>query len=146
MAEGVQVNVSDAAIISALNTPGGGVFEWRDEVADRIARRAESLSPVNDLLNCLHRGGERGSYKAGWRWDALGSNQHRVRATIYNNVAHSVIVEYGKGPSFGRQTFSWTGFDPPGSIQTVKRTRGRVGKFVLTRATREVMGGEGVTV
>lgn len=134
----VDVDINDALIISALNSPGGSVARWRDEVAERIIGIARNSSPVNDVLNAVHRGGIVGTYKASWQWDRRGSNRHRVRATVINTADHAQQVEYGRGPTEGRETFSWTGWG--GAIRSVKfGTRGWEGKHVLRDATNAVV-------
>jgi hypothetical protein len=108
MAEGVKVRVSDAAIIDILNTPGGAVFRWRDEIGKDIRNTAIRKSPENDPLNAVHRGEEVGSYKLGWRFNRIGSQGHTVRANVFNIEPHAVYVEYGRSGSTKMQIFSWT--------------------------------------
>jgi hypothetical protein len=107
MAVGVKVSVSDRAIISALNTPGGGVFRWRDEVGSETKAVAEATSPINDPDNAQHRDGVVGTYKAAWDWNRVGSGGHRVRAVIFNTSDHAVFVEYGRSSSSKLQIFTW---------------------------------------
>lgn len=135
----VRVNITDRSVISACNTPGGVVFEWRDDVAEKITRAAIIASPVNDPLNAVHRGGEVGEYQRSWGFDRVGSNQHRVRATIYNGADHADIVEFGRRASFKSQVFSWGEFNPPGDIRRVGFTRSRPGNHILRDATNRVM-------
>ena len=116
MAVDVDVDVSDIAIISALNTPGGGVFRWRDDTATDIIRIAMMRSPVNDVFDALHRGGIVGTYIRAWGYDRTGSNGHRVRATIYNGAAHADIVEFGRRRSHKEETFAWRYHVPAGAI------------------------------
>jgi hypothetical protein len=108
MAEGVRVTIDDRLIISALNTPGGGVFRWRDEVGSDIKVTAEAMSPINDPLNARHRGGVVGTYKAGWDWDRRGSSGHHVVARVTNSADHAIYVEFGRTASSKMQIFSWT--------------------------------------
>ena len=135
MASGVDVDISDIAIISALNTPGGAVFGWRDDTAVAIIGMAIAVSPQNDPLNAKHRGEMPTggiSYKAAWGFDRMGSNQHRVRATIYNGSDHADIVEFGRFPSSGIETFAWTEHRPPGATSTHEHgTSGRDGRHIL---------------
>jgi len=141
MASGVHVEVTDRAIITACNTPGGPIFEWRDEVGHDTAALAMAMSPVNSVLNALHRGGYVGEYKRSWGWDRVGSNGHDVRATIYNRSDHADIVEYGRRPSSGYERFTWRGASPPGA--TVVRpfgTRGWSGKHILAKAAAATVG------
>lgn len=150
MAEDVDVHIDDRLIISALNTPGGGVFEWRDNTARKIIDVAIAASPINNPLNAVHRGGVVGTFKASWGFDRRGSNGHRVQATIYNGADHAEFVEFGRSPSSEYQRFSWTVWG--GEIRSVggRGTRGRVGdgtagrdgKHVLRNATNAVMPGE----
>jgi Bacteriophage HK97-gp10, putative tail-component len=138
LASDVDVDIDDALIIRALNVPGGDVFEWRDDVAERIIAFARGASPVNDPLNAMHRGGAVGIYAASWSWSRVGSNRHRVRATVRNDADHAQLVEYGRGPSTGRETFSWTEWG--GAIRTLRRgTRGWGGKHVLRNAANAVL-------
>lgn len=138
----VDVTVTDVAIIRALNTPGGDVFNWRDEVMAETVRIAEATSPVNDILNTLGPGhAPPGEYIASWGADRIGSNGHEVRATIYNSSDHADIVEYGRSISFGYERFSWTGHSPPGAVDVHQRgTRGRDGQHVLANATAAAVG------
>ena len=139
MAGAVDVKINGPGIISALNTPGGGVYEWRDKVGEEIWREAISTSPVNEIDNAIHRDGVVGTYKRAWKWDRRGSNQHRVRARVFNTADHAAIVEYGRRASTKEQTFSWTEWH--GGIQTVGRTKARRGQKVLIHATNRVMAG-----
>jgi len=136
MAADVEVHVDDRAIITALNTPGGAVYEWRDQAAEGIIGIAIANSPVNDVLNAQHRGGVVGTFKASWAYDRVGSNGHRVRATVFNGADHAEFVEFGRAPSKGVETFSWRSFTPPGDIQTrLHGTIGYRGRHILRDAT-----------
>jgi len=163
----VNVYVSDKAIITVLNTPGGDVFRFRNNIGEDIAQEARRLSPVNNPLNAMHRGGKVGEFKRSWFWTPQGSNQHQVRAVIYNESDHAVYVEEGRRSSRASQTFSWTHFTatgaisgrvsqknlkarsprvkgsgPPkggGAIRTVQFTGARRGKHVLKNATNRVL-------
>ena len=104
----VTVKITDRLIIAALNTPGGGVYQWRDEVGREIKATAEATSPINDPLNAVHRGGVVGTYKAGWDWDRRGSSGHHVIARVTNSSDHAVYVEWGRTASRKLQIFSWT--------------------------------------
>jgi hypothetical protein len=108
MAGGVKVTINDHAIISALNTPGGAIHEWRDEVGSQIKALAQARSPINNPMNAEHRGGEVGTYKAGWDWDRRGSSGHHVVARVTNSADHAIYVEYGRSGSRKLQIFSWT--------------------------------------
>jgi hypothetical protein len=141
MATGVKVDVTDIAIIEALNTPGGAIFAWRDKVGRDTTRIAIGLSPVNDVENAEHRGGVVGTYKASWTWDRIGSQGHTVRARVMNGSDHADIVEYGRRRSLAREVFSWTGHDPSGSISAhFAGTSGRDGQHVLARAASFAVG------
>lgn len=130
---GARVNVTNAQVIAALNTPGGAVYAWRDNTARTAVRNAVASAPVNDAQNRRHRPEDPGgTYKRSFGWDRLGSNGHRVRARIYNTAEHAIFVELGRGPSMQSQTFSWTGWG--GEIRTVSATRARRGRHVLARA------------
>lgn len=135
----VRVNIDDRTVISACNTPGGVVYEWRDDVAVKITRAAIISSPVNDPANAYHRGGRVGTFKASWAFDRAGSNQHRVQATIYNGADHAEFVEFGRGASRKSQTFAWTQFPWPAIIRRVGYTGPRAGKHILRDATNRVM-------
>lgn len=151
MPAGVDVDVSDVAVISALNTPGGAVFKWRDDTVSNILRVAIGTSPVNNPANAVHRGGAPTggiAYKAAWASDRVGSNGHTVRGTVFNGSDHADIVEFGRGPSFKFQRFSWTRWG--GEIGSVGRTgeavgthgRGtgpRAGRHILRNAVNFVM-------
>lgn len=137
MASDVEVDITDIAIISALNTPGGAVFKWRDDVAASTIRIATAMSPINNVLDAKHRGGVVGTYIKGWGSDRIGSNGHRVRATIYNSAGHADIVEFGRRRSTGYERFAWTGHTPPGSTSVHERgTSARPGKHILAKAAQ----------
>jgi hypothetical protein len=141
VAEGVRVRITDRAIISALNTPGGAVNTWRTERAKTILDICELSSPVNDPLNATHRGGFVGEFKRSWFGDARGSSGHHVVARIYNTAPHAVYVEEGRSASQLIQTFSWTVWD--GRIRTIGGSIGggtgaRLGRHILRDAVNEV--------
>ncbi len=141
MAVVAKINIKGSAIIRALNTPGGGVYEWRDRRATQILDICELSSPVNDPLNAVHRGGIVGTYKFGWRGDRRGSRGHHVIARIYNEAPHAVYVEEGRSASVELQTFSWTAWD--GRIRTIGGhlgggTRAREGRHILRDTVNEV--------
>jgi hypothetical protein len=104
----VKVKITDRAIITALNEPGGGVYKWRDEVARDVKANAVANAPVNDPMNALHRGGTVGLYKAGFDWDRRGSSGHHTIARITNDSDHAIYVELGRSGSSKMQIFSWT--------------------------------------
>jgi hypothetical protein len=134
----VEVNVSNTAIITALNTPGGAVFNWRDRVAIDLVNTVYAKSPVNNPLNAMHRGGRVGIFKRSWNWSRIGSNGHTVRAVIYNSARHAEFVEEGRGPAVGKwQTFSWRKWG--GDIAEVRNTRGRPGHHILARTAPVVV-------
>ena len=137
MAIDVQVDISDRAVISACNTPGGPIYEWRDDTAVEIIRLATAASPVNDILNTLHdlTRPPIGDFQRKWGFDRRGSNGHRVQATIFNGSEHADIVEFGRRRTFGQETFAWTEHIPPGETDTHPRgTAGREGNHVLRNA------------
>lgn len=156
----VEVRITDRTVISALNTPGGAVYEWRDETMRAIADRAWMRSPVNSPLNARHRGGVTGEYKRGWRVSRGGSNGHRVRLTVSNISDHAIYVEEGRSPSTKFQAFSWSRWG--GETRWVGRptranfrrggrlprggggTAGRPGKHVLRNATNLVLRRNGL--
>lgn len=102
----VTVKVTDRAIISALNTPGGAVYEWRDEVGREVKRFAEAIAPVNNPGNAEHRGGEVGTYQRSFGFDRRGSSGHHVIARVTNDADHAIYVEYGRSSSTKLQIFS----------------------------------------
>lgn len=156
----VDVHITDRTVITALNTPGGAVYEWRDRVMNDIEDRAWARSPVNNPLNARHRGGVVGTYKRGWRVSRAGSNGHRVRMTISNVADHAVYVELGRSASGKYQVFAWTRWG--GRTQWVgantefnrqragglrrggRRTAARPGKNILRNATNYVLRREGL--
>jgi len=143
-----KVKITDHAIITALNTPGGAVYEWRDNVGRRILDICELSSPVNDVLNAMHRNGVVGTYKFGWRGDRRGSRGHRMVARIYNEAGHAWYVEYGRTASTKVQTFSWTKWH--GQTRTIggetehglTGTGPRRGRHILRDTVNEVLSEE----
>lgn len=134
------IEITDASVILALNTPGGPAREWLDRVIEEIRVLAIANSPVNNPLNAVHRGGKVGTYKGSWKTSKAGSNAHVVKGTVLNTAEHAYYVEYGRGPATNtRQRFSWTGFKPPGRIGVVKNTEGFVGLHVLKYATNDTL-------
>lgn len=140
MVAGVRVDIKDALIISALNTPGGGVFDWRNETERLVLAVAFATSPVNDPLNTLGAGhAPPGEYKASWVTRRQG-NGHRVGFQIENFADHADIVEFGRHRSSGFERFSWRSHTPPGSIRVHSHgTRARDGRHVLRNAVNAVM-------
>lgn len=130
-----RVTVTDRAIISALNTPGGAVYRWRDEVGRETKRIAEGIAPINNPMNAEHRGGTVGTYQASFGFDRRGSSGHHVVARVTNDSDHADIVEFGRSSSSKMQVFSWAEFGGatvrvggPGSISSFlqgKRTVSR---------------------
>lgn len=139
----VKVLIRSTDVIRALNTPGGAVREFVDEVSLDTLRYAEAASPVNDPLNAMHRGGVVGTYLAGWRFDRRGSRGHFVLGRVLNIAKHADIVEFGRGPAYtpivskeeGGQRFSWTVWG--GVIRTVDYTGPRDGRHILRDALRQ---------
>lgn len=117
MASVANVQVSDRAIITALNTPGGDVYKWRDEVAREVMMTAIATAPVNDPLNAMHRGGTVGVYKASFDWDRRGSSGHHTIGRVTNSADHAIYVELGRSASYKMQIFSWTEWG--GAIQRI---------------------------
>jgi len=103
----VDVSITDAGVIRALNTPGGAMYEWRGKVEDEILDWCHSLAPINHKLNAAHRGGVVGTYKAGFRSSTIGSNGHWLRLRVYNVADHANIVEYGRSKSLKPERFAW---------------------------------------
>jgi hypothetical protein len=160
MPDGVRVHVTNQTVISALNTPGGAVYEWRDKVMHDIQDRAVLRSPVNNPANARHRGGVVGTYRRGWRTSRAGSNGHRVRLTVSNVADHATFVEFGRSASSKFQVFSWTrwggrigwvGADTAANQERAGHydrmggaTAARPGKHVLKNATNYVLHREGL--
>jgi hypothetical protein len=144
---GVRVKVSDATIISALNTPGGLVFDWRNETENDLLVRCVADSPVNDVLNQLHREGTApppGEFQRSWVTRRQG-NGHRVGFQIENFADHAIYVEEGRSGSTKVQVFSWTGWH--GDIRAVgfpwrSGTRPREGQHVLRNAANAVLAAQ----
>ena len=141
----VRVIVNDATVISALNTPGGAVFEWRNETEAAVLAQAFMTSPINDPANTRHdTKGFRppvGTYKASWVTRRQG-NGHRVGFAIENFADHAIFVEEGRGPSTGWERFSWAKGSPPGAIRVAKHgTRGWNAQHILRNAVNAVMPG-----
>lgn len=141
MAEGVRVDVRDALVISALNTPGGGVYDWRNETEAKLLGALFADSPINDPLDAVHRGGVVGTYKRSWVTRRQG-NGHRIGFQAENFADHAIYVEYGRSASTKIQVFSWTGWH--GDIRAVgfpwhTGTRGRKGTHFLVHTTNRVM-------
>jgi hypothetical protein len=123
MASIVNVKVTDRTVISALNTPGGAVHEWRDDTASKITNQARATSPVNNPLNAVHRGEVTGVFKASWSWDRRGSSGHHVVLRVENSADHAQYVEFGRSASTKMQIFSWTAWE--GGIYRVGGPRER---------------------
>ena len=139
----VKVTIPSKAIIRACNTPGGPVYEWRDQIGLAILHQAEATAPINDPLNAVHRGLIVGTYAASFGGDRRGSSGHHVIARVYNDAPHADIVESGRPAVYSNQGFSWTKWR--GDIRQVPATRGRAGQHILARALVAVMGSQGLT-
>jgi hypothetical protein len=139
----VKVNIEAGAIVSALNEPGGDVFKWRDDVAEKIKNLTAARSPIGNpenTKNAAFRHGPVGQLKASWRWDRIGSNGDTVRARIFSTCQHSILVEEGRDPVVGRQRFSWTAWN--GETRVAFKTGGYRGTFMLRDSVNEVMTAE----
>jgi hypothetical protein len=138
MASGVEVDISDSLVISALNTPGGGVFEWRDDAAAKVVAQATATARVGSIMNQIHRIPTVGEWKKSFGFDRVGSNGHRVRATIYNGSAHAWWMEEGRHPTGpGYERFAWRGWN--GQIRIVRSgTHGYRGDHTLRNACNTV--------
>jgi hypothetical protein len=108
MVSAVNVQVSDRAIITALNTPGGDVYKWRDEIAREVRAQAIATTPVNDPMNAEHRGGTVGRIKGSWEWDRRGSSGHHTIGRVSSDQDHAIYVELGRSSSSKMQIFSWS--------------------------------------
>lgn len=138
----VRVDITDATIITALNTPGGAVYEWRNDTEREVLLEAVATSPVNDPLNARHRTSPPpGDFKRSWVTRRQG-NQHRVGFSIENFSDHAIYVEEGRRASTKVQQFSWTEWG--GAIGVVGRpfgtgTYSRPGRHVLRDAVNVVL-------
>lgn len=137
----VDVDIPVKAVIKALNTPGGAMYEWRDQRGFQILDICELSSPVNDPLNAAHRHYVTGTYKFGWHGDRVGSGGHWVVARIWNEAPHAIYVEEGRSASQLIQRFSWTVW--LGRIMTIGGhlgggTAARRGRHILRDAVAEV--------
>lgn len=103
--------VTQRTIVTAINTPGGIVYEWRDERAKAIRDRGRVKSPVNKKGNAMHRGGVTGTYRRMWRWERGRASTVVLRAVIRNRADHATYVEFGRRMSREYQKFSWTRWD-----------------------------------
>ena len=135
MATDVRVLIRGADVIRALNTPGGPVREYVDNIGKDTRRIATATAPVNDPLDAQHRGGVVGTYKASFRFDRRGSRGHRVIGRVTNSAGHADIVENGRSASHRWQRFSWTVWG--GDIRRVDYTGAREGKHILRNALRQ---------
>jgi hypothetical protein len=176
MASLVNVQISDRAIITALNTPGGDVYKWRDEVTKEVIANARINAPVNDPMNAMHRGGTVGVYKASFDWDRRGSSGHHTIGRVTNSADHAIYVELGRSGSSKMQIFSWTEWG--GAIQRIggpskvsnsrrplsrgelafnerigklpkrvgSRTHDRAGQHILAKALAAALGSQGIAV
>ena len=140
MAGGVKVHITDAQIIRALNTRGGAVFTWSERRADQVRDWARDNSPVNDPLNAAHRGGAVGIFQASWA-TLHQVHGHHVTFAVLNAADHAPYVEFGRGESFKRQSFSWT--ETQGRRITVHHTKARPGQHVLREAVNAIGVGTG---
>lgn len=137
MPGGVEVDVSDLTVISALNTPGGAVFEWRDKVAAMVVAEATATARVGSIMNQIHRVPTIGEWQRSFGMDRVGSNGHRVRATIYNGSGHAWWMEEGRMPSGGWERFAWRGANGRIIIRP-HGTRGFRGDHTLRKAVNTV--------
>jgi hypothetical protein len=135
MATDVRVKVTDATIISALNTPGGAVHVWRNETERDLLELCYRTSPVNNPANAMHRGGLVGVYKASWVTRRRG-NQHRVGFAIENVSDHAIFVEEGRSASSGTEAFSTE--DRARTI-VVPGSAARPGRHILRDATNRIL-------
>ena len=139
----VQVHITDATVISALNTPGGDVYTWRNDTESDLLAACVLDSPIGDVLNTLHDSTRPpiGDYAASWVTRRQG-NGHRVGFQIENFSDHAIYVEEGRGASRKQQTFSWAVLG--GQIITVGGrfgggTAARDGEHILRDATNRVL-------
>ena len=135
----VEVDISQAQVTLVLNAPGGLVNDWMRETIAGIEAAAIANSPINDVLNAMHRGGVVGTYKASWRSPAITNGSNSVSGTVENTAGHAIFVEEGRDHVVGQQRFSWRNFKPPGSIHVVQNSAGYPRQRVLYYATQDVL-------
>jgi hypothetical protein len=135
MPSSVRVTISDELLISALNTPGGAVYEWRDDTGDWITDYARRTAPVNNPLDAVHRDGVVGTYRDSFYFSRYG-NGHRLGARIGNIADHAIYVEEGRSASTQFQQFSWTKWG--GDIRSVGRG-GWAGRGTAARGGRHIL-------
>lgn len=132
----IAIRISQSQIDAALNTPGGGVYDWVNEVAARTLLQAEATAPVNSILNALHRGGDVGEFKRSFTFDNRGSGgrAHRVMARVINTSDHAIYAELGRSGSTKTQVFTWENWLPNVGPRKVHATHGRDGSHTLANA------------
>jgi hypothetical protein len=145
---GVRVNINDATVISALNTPGGEVYEWRNKVEAKLLFEVFEDSPVNDVANALHRKAPVGEFQRSWVTRRQG-NGHRLGFQIENFADHAIYVEEGRSASTKPQRFSWAAWGgeigwvgsplPKGAVSWGRGTSARLGYHILRDATNRVL-------
>jgi hypothetical protein len=147
MASFTKVEISEALVIKALNTPSGsgGVWRWIEGVAQQTRRNAIKIAPVGNPLDSLHRPEPPGRYKKSFRIRRVGSNQHILVRQIINTAPHAIIVEKGrrstrfdpssKGGPWER--FSWS--KRGGKFGSYAGTSGRAGHHVVERSFERAM-------
>jgi len=143
MVAGVNVKINDATVISALNTPGGLVADWRNDVERDLLERVYLDSPVNDVLNTLHDETRPpvGDFQRSWVTNRHG-NGHRIGFTIENFSEHAIFVEEGRSGSTRIQVFSWTEWG--GDVRAVgwkwgTGTKPRDGRHILRDTANRVL-------
>jgi|KBSMisStandDraft_5_1062788.scaffolds.fasta_scaffold346281_2 hypothetical protein len=135
----VDIDITDAKVTFALNSPGGVVNEWRNKVLREIKALCIANAPVNNPLNAKHRTGRVGGYKKSFNTNKGGSG-HEVTGQVWNSKPYAWFVEEGRGAALNTtQRFSWKGFVPPGRIAVVKNTKGYYGSHTIKYATNDVM-------
>lgn len=139
MASGVTVRVTDRTVITALNTPGGPLREWREELLRALQHEFDLTAPEGDPRNRTHDRKVGGNYMKSQYFRRSG-NGHSVGVVYGNNAFYAEAVEFGRSPTGGYEKFAWRKHTPPGSIKLHKTgTGGYAGMHVQRDIANVVM-------
>lgn len=137
---GVKVNITQRDIMQAIATPGGPLWDWREQVAQGIISQAEITAPVNDIGNAAHRGGGVGEFQRSFKPERYG-NQTTVGLRIINTSDHAIYAELGRGDSTQANKFMAVGDTEPHVIGRYGQfVRGWPGNHTLRDAANAVLG------
>lgn len=120
MADGVKTTFTDKTVISALNTPGGAVHDWREEVLADLREEFAMVAPEGVDDNRSHDRGSAGNYMASQNYDRRGSSGHHVVARMWNSAFYAEAVEFGRRSTRGEESwerFGWRKHKPSGAIR-----------------------------